>query len=50
MVNKRILRAKIATILTTKAPLICNDYLSKQEKLKVYREKYKIVIEGSEAY
>jgi len=40
MVQKRILRAKIQNLLNSKTPILCESYLNKYERIRIYEDKY----------
>lgn len=50
MIQKRILRAKLVNILNSHTPLLCEDYLNKFERAKLFNEKYKAMVTTTEVY
>eukprot|EP00347_Sterkiella_histriomuscorum_P016223 403354016 len=42
MVQKRILRAKIQSLLKEKTPILCQEYMSKYDRVRIYEDKYQV--------
>ena len=50
MNQKRVLRAKIVNILNSRSPLMCEEYLNKFERTKIFNDKYSAMMSNTEAY
>ena len=50
MNQKRVLRAKIVNMLNSHAPLMCEEYMNKFERTKLFKDKYSAMMSNTEAY